>query len=283
MSTSTLHCMMNPRASCRNFQPSFAHRVTTGWRSKKLRCLAAPAAPKEVLSVDPKVKTLLDSVKWDDKGLVVAIAQNVDTGSVLMQGFANRDALEITLLSRRATFYSRSRSCLWTKGESSGNCINVVDVFLDCDRDSVIFLGKPDGPTCHTGSETCYYFSIFDVLQDSQKKKGRLASTTMYSLETKIAERKHEIETEETWKPSWTRKLLHDNELLCSKIREEADELCRTLLDNEDASRTASEMGDLLYHAMVLLGIKDVRMEDVLEVLRKRFSQSGIEEKSSRS
>ncbi|KAK8913745.1 hypothetical protein KSP39_PZI023400 [Platanthera zijinensis] len=271
---------MTPRASCINFKPSL--RVTTGWRNQNLRCSIAPAAPKEVLSVDHKVKSLLDSVKWDDKGLVVAIAQNVDTGSVLMQGFANRDALEITLLSRRATFYSRSRSSLWTKGETSGNFINVVDVFLDCDRDSVIFLGKPDGPTCHTGSETCYYSSIFDVLQDSQIKKGRLASTTLYSLETTIAERKYEIETEETCKPSWTRKLLHDNELLCSKIREEADELARTLLDNEDASRTASEMGDLLYHAMVLLGLKDVRMEDVLEVLRKRFSQSGIEEKSER-
>lgn len=81
--------------------------------------------------------TLLDSVKWDEKGLAVAIAQNVDTGAILMQGFVNRDALAATISSRKATFYSRSRSSLWTKGETSRNFINISDVFLDCDRDSV--------------------------------------------------------------------------------------------------------------------------------------------------
>ncbi|KAK1355281.1 hypothetical protein POM88_048537 [Heracleum sosnowskyi] len=79
---------------------------------------------------------LLDSVKWDDKGLAVAIAQHVDTGAVLMQGFANMDALASTISSKKATFYSRSRSKLWTKGETSMNYINVCDIFLDCDRDS---------------------------------------------------------------------------------------------------------------------------------------------------
>lgn len=80
---------------------------------------------------------MLDSVKWDDKGLAVAIAQNIDTGAVLMQGFVNREALLKTISSRKATFYSRSRSTLWTKGETSMNFINVSDIFLDCDRDSV--------------------------------------------------------------------------------------------------------------------------------------------------
>ena len=141
---------------------------------------------------------MLDSVKWDDKGLAVAIAQNVDTGAILMQGFANREAVATTISSRKATFYSRSRSTLWTKGETSSNFINVHDIFLDCDRDSVcfwhiswniyanicfscsyllpllgtfsqiIYLGKPDGPTCHTGAETCYYTSLIDLLEDQQ-------------------------------------------------------------------------------------------------------------------
>lgn len=87
-----------------------------------------------------QVETLLDTVKWDDKGLAVAIAQNVDTGAILMQGFANREALATTISSRKATFYSRSRSSLWTKGETSMNFINVHDIFLDCDRDSVRFF-----------------------------------------------------------------------------------------------------------------------------------------------
>lgn len=84
-----------------------------------------------------QVETLLDSVKWDDKGLAVAIAQNVDTGAVLMQGFINKEALAMTISSRKATFFSRSRSSLWTKGETSMNFINIHDIFIDCDRDSV--------------------------------------------------------------------------------------------------------------------------------------------------
>ncbi|KAK4427133.1 Histidine biosynthesis bifunctional protein hisIE, chloroplastic [Sesamum alatum] len=234
------------------------------------------------LRLEAKVDPLLDSVKWDDKGLAVAIAQNVDTGAVLMQGFANREALLKTISSRKATFYSRSRSTLWTKGETSMNFINVHDIFLDCDRDSIIYLGKPDGPTCHTGAETCYYTSVDDCLKDPQVDNNKLVLTTLYSLESTISKRKEELSGSSEGKPSWTKRLFLDEKLLCSKIREEADELCRTLEENEDPSRTASEMADVLYHAMVLLARKGVKVEDVLQVLRLRFTQSGIEEKSRR-
>ncbi|XP_022141529.1 histidine biosynthesis bifunctional protein hisIE, chloroplastic isoform X2 [Momordica charantia] len=229
-----------------------------------------------------KVEMLLDSMKWDDKGLAVAIAQNVDTGAILMQGFANREAVATTASQRKATFYSRSRSQLWTKGETSNNFINIHDIFIDCDRDSIIYLGKPDGPTCHTGAETCYYTSLDDLMESQQEVNHKLALSTLYSLESTISERKVEIAVPQNGKPSWTRRLLLDNNLLCSKIREEADELCRTLEENEDKSRTASEMADVLYHAMVLLAVKEVEMEDVLQILRQRFSQSGIEEKRNR-
>ncbi|KAI3965955.1 hypothetical protein MKX01_010912 [Papaver californicum] len=245
---------------------------------------SASAAKKSIkeVTLDSKVEMLLDSVKWDDKGLAVAIAQNVDTGAILMQGFANREALANTISSRKATFFSRSRSSLWTKGETSNNFINVHDVFLDCDRDSIIYLGKPDGPTCHTGSETCYYSSVNNFLKHSEVEDSSLALTTLYSLESTISQRKAEIEANDSGKPSWTKRLLLDKKLLCSKIREEADELCRTLEENEDQSRAASEMADVLYHAMVLLALKNVKAEEVLEVLRLRFTKSGIEEKSSR-
>ncbi|KAK3205385.1 hypothetical protein Dsin_019431 [Dipteronia sinensis] len=249
---------------------------------RKSNCLVFASARKSNISLQSKVEILLDSVKWDSKGLAVAIAQNVDTGAILMQGFANKDALAMTISSRKATFYSRSRSSLWTKGETSKNFINVHDIFLDCDRDSIIYLGKPDGPTCHTGSETCYYTSIFDHLKDQEVDGNRLALTTLYSLESTISQRKAELAAPENGKPSWTKRLLLDDNLLCSKIREEADELCRTLEENEDKSRTASEMADVLYHAIVLLTLKNVKAEEVLEVLRQRFSKSGIEEKRSR-
>ncbi|XP_075516027.1 histidine biosynthesis bifunctional protein hisIE, chloroplastic isoform X1 [Primulina tabacum] len=254
-----------------------------GAQSPASRAYACLKTSDPVFHGEAKISPLLDRIKWDDKGLVVAIAQNVDTGAVLMQGFANREALSTTISSRKATFYSRSRSTLWIKGETSMNFINVCDIFLDCDRDSIIYLGKPDGPTCHTGSETCYYTSIDEVLNDPKVDCNKLALTTLYSLESTICKRKEEISSSFDSKPSWTKRLLLDNKLLCSKIREEANELCRTLEENEDPSRTASEMADVLYHSMVLLAQKGVKVEDALQVLRLRFAQSGIEEKSSRN
>ncbi|KAK9668017.1 hypothetical protein RND81_13G029200 [Saponaria officinalis] len=272
------------------FIPRKSHVIT--WNNLNYRCgfvkktrftvLGCTSVTHKVQSFDKRVETLLNSVKWDDKGLAVAIAQNVDTGAILMQGFVNTDALATTISSRKATFFSRSRSKLWTKGETSSNFINVHDIFLDCDRDSIIYLGTPDGPSCHTGAETCYFSSVSNFVEDHKTEKETLAMTTLYSLESTISERKAETLTQTDGKPSWTKKLLLDEKLLCSKLREEADELCRTLEDNEDRSRAASEMADVLYHSMVLLALKDVKMEDVLEVLRRRFSKSGIEEKSSR-
>eukprot|EP00249_Psilotum_nudum_P014730 c24973_g1_i2 orf=169-1002(+) len=182
-----------------------------------------------------EVGAILDAIAWDSNGLVVAIAQHIDTGAILMQGFANQDAVSATLTSGRATFYSRSRSSLWIKGETSSNFINVMDVFLDCDRDSVIYLGKPEGPACHTGAETCYFTPASDIIKGVQVRKQRLALTTLYSLEDTIGKRKDEVlETlsSSSSKSSWTQKLINDSKLLCRKIREEADELCRTLEDD---------------------------------------------------
>ncbi|KAI5078819.1 hypothetical protein GOP47_0006490 [Adiantum capillus-veneris] len=232
----------------------------------------------------PEVDNLLSTIKWDKNGLVVAIAQHLNTGAILMQGFANSDAISATIASGKATFYSRSRSSLWTKGETSSNFINVKDVFLDCDRDSIIYLGLPDGPTCHTGAETCYFTPAASAINASEEAAAQPALTTFFSLEDTISKRKAQLidQSDSMFKPSWTHKLLKDHTLLCSKIREEADELCRTLEDKESKDRTASEMADVLYHSMVLLAVQDVKLEDVLEVLRKRFSQSGIEEKISR-
>ncbi|KAM5584009.1 histidine biosynthesis bifunctional protein hisIE, chloroplastic-like [Rosa sericea] len=285
MASSQFHCLQSVRVSSPSrlsISTSSYHGRVNFKRKGNFLVYASTNNFNSDLHLQSKVETVLDSVKWDDKGLAVAIAQNVDTGAILMQGFANREAVATTISSRRATFYSRSRSTLWTKGETSNNFINVHDIFLDCDRDSIIYLGKPDGPTCHTGAETCYYTSVIDLLEEQQSGGDKFPLTTLNSLESTIAKRKGELEVPQSGKPSWTRRLLLDEKLLCSKIREEADELCRTLEENEDKSRTASEMGDVLYHSMVLLALKDGKMEDVLEILRRRFSQSGIEEKRSR-
>lgn len=275
-------CTLTVSIGGRCFFPTIYHSSDSIRKKNCTLVLASSKGAENNSSLELKVDKLLESVKWDDKGLAVAIAQNIDTGAILMQGFANKAALATTISSRKATFYSRSRSTLWTKGETSKNFINIHDIFIDCDRDSIIYLGKPDGPTCHTGADTCYYTSVFDLLKDQQIEENRLALTTLYNLESTISQRKAEL-TLADGKPSWTKRLLLDDKLLCSKIREEADELCRTMEEKEENVRAASEMADVLYHALVLLALKDVKMEDVQEVLRKRFAQSGVEEKKSRT
>uniref|UniRef100_A0A2P2K4X7 phosphoribosyl-AMP cyclohydrolase n=1 Tax=Rhizophora mucronata TaxID=61149 RepID=A0A2P2K4X7_RHIMU len=221
MAASSFHCVQFPWFSSRRHVVLSHNNICRGFVKKRSNGLVLAAANKthRDLGLQSKIETLLDSVKWDDKGLAVAIAQNVDTGAILMQGFVNRDALAMTINSQKATFYSRSRSALWTKGETSKNFINVHDIFLDCDRDSILYLGKPDGPTCHTGSETCYYTSALDLLENKQVEENKLAMTTLYSLESTISQRKAEAMVPETGKPSWTRRLLLDKNLLCSKIR----------------------------------------------------------------
>ena len=241
--------------------------------------MAADADPEQI-------EKFLDGLKCDDKGLVVAIAQDVDTGAILMQGFADRTAVRSTITQKKATFFSRSRQAQWTKGETSGNFISVKSIHIDCDKDSLIYLGVPDGPTCHTGAHTCYYSRVDGedgaAFVDGGGAHGHEeAMTTLYELEATIKARRADV-VKEGDKPSWTRRLLDDPELLCKKVREEAGELCETLENDEGKERAASEMADVLYHSMVLLNLQGVEMEDVFAVLRGRFGTSGVEEKASR-
>jgi len=228
----------------------------------------------------------LETLKFSESGLVTAIVQDIDTGAVLMQAFADRAAVNETLQTGLATFYSRSRKERWCKGETSGNFIRVQSVFVDCDRDSIIYLSVPDGPSCHTGSHTCWYTEVGAVgggvaTEGEHTSDAHSPRTTLMQLEATIQQRRDEA-GEEGVKPSWTAKLLHDPDLLCKKVREEAGELCQTLEAGEGKERAASEMADLLYHAMVLLNLQGVSMAEVMQVLRGRFGTSGIEEKASR-
>lgn len=272
---------------------SFAN---SGSRGGQARCNAsaaeeAPAAEVKTEGEVKGMKAFLDSLKYNKDGHVSVIVQHVDTGEVLMQAFADRAALNETFQTRLATFYSRSQGGRWCKGETSGNFIKVLHMYPDCDRDSIIYLGDPIGPTCHTGARTCW-FSAVDLAADGSglqeeggsKSRQHAPATTLYALEDTIQQRKEEAAQQAAAgaKPSWTSRLLSNPELLCKKVREEAGELCQTLEEQEGPDRAASEMADLLYHAMVLLNLQGVRMEEVLRVLRSRFGTSGIEEKAAR-
>ena len=234
----------------------------------------------------------LDSLKYDSNGLCVAIAQDIDTGEVLMQAFADRNAICETLQTGLGTFYSRSRKGRWCKGETSGHFLTVKSVFMDCDSDSIIYLCEPIGPACHTNAPTCY----FKQIKMLEKEDGSLSvsvvgehtstanapMTTLFGLQRTIAQRKAEAAIGSTEKPSWTVKLLNNPELCCKKVREEAGELCQAHEEKEGKERAASEAADLLYHAMVLMNIEGISLEDVNRELRRREGTSGILEKASR-
>lgn len=103
---------------------------------------------------------MVNSLKFDEKGLIPAIVQDADTNEVLMLAYMNQEALKRTLASGEAWFYSRSRQALWHKGETSGSIIKVVSLWKDCDSDAILILGKPKGPVCHTGNRTCFFEKI---------------------------------------------------------------------------------------------------------------------------
>lgn len=273
-------------------------------RSKKIHALVLSTSSESSDTSYPSVEdessingmtAFLDSLKYDANGLCVAIAQDIDTGEVLMQAFADRNAICETLQTGLGTFYSRSRRGRWCKGETSGHYLTVKSVYMDCDKDSIIYLCEPIGPACHTNAPTCYFQQINLVEGEDGSLSVRIAGehtstanapmTTLYGLQRTIAARKAEMTgsgSGSTEKPSWTAKLLSNPELCCKKVREEAGELCQAHEEKEGKERAASEAADLLYHAMVLMNIEGITLEDVNRELRRREGTSGIVEKASR-
>ncbi|KDD77055.1 hypothetical protein H632_c30p0, partial [Helicosporidium sp. ATCC 50920] len=167
-----------------------------------------------------------------------------------MQAFADRAAIVETMETGLATFYSRSRKGRWCKGETSGHFIRVHSVLVDCDADSVIYVSSAHGPACHTGAQSCYY-RLLGGGEGAGEQDVNASLPALVALNRTVLARASEPAG--GGKPSWTAKLLRDPELNCRKVREEADELCRTWEDAEGPERAASEAADLIYHALVLL------------------------------
>jgi phosphoribosyl-ATP pyrophosphohydrolase/phosphoribosyl-AMP cyclohydrolase len=189
-------------------------------------------------------------------GLVPAIIQDWSTNKVLMLGFMNKEALQKTKTEGKVTFYSRTKERLWTKGETSGNFLNVKEILGDCDNDTILVKVEPQGPTCHTGADTC-----FEESNDSN-------ALFLHYLQDIIVERK-----KSTVAKSYT-KLLFDKGInkIAQKVGEEAVELVIEAKDS-DEDLFKNEAADLLFHLLVLLEAKDVKLGDVVEVLRERHKQ----------
>ncbi len=218
------------------------------------------------------------SLKPDERGLVVAVVQHAHSGQVLMVGYMNRDALAATAERRHVTFFSRSRQTLWEKGETSGNTLDLVELRTDCDRDALLVLALPHGPTCHTGTTSCFFAP---VLPQGETDDGPLGNTVDRVFGVTLDRKAGRGATNEDGK-SYVRSLLDKGvEKIASKITEEAGELIEAL-GGETPDRVASEAADLVFHAMVGLASRDVSWADVSAVFAGRFGLSGIDEKASR-
>jgi len=217
-------------------------------------------------------------INWQKNPLIPAIAQDHETNEVLMLAYMNEEAYNLTLSTGYAHYFSRSRQRLWKKGESSNHTQEVKDVLLDCDADTIVVKIKQNGVACHTGRKSCFFTS---VTQDKIVLDKEVDTDAIYgvvdTLYHTILERKNSSST----KKSWTQKLLNDKELMLSKIREEADEVC-VAIDQESDEQVIHESADLLYHTLVGLGYRDITPDRVKQELERRFGTSGIEEKERR-
>jgi phosphoribosyl-ATP pyrophosphohydrolase/phosphoribosyl-AMP cyclohydrolase len=216
----------------------------------------------------------IPNITFDSNGLITAIAQDRATGEVRMVAWMNAEALDQTLATGLATFYSRSRQKLWVKGETSGHRLLVSAVMADCDADALLLLVDPEGASCHTGRPTCFFRQ---VTADGVGEPGRAALPYLFELEATIAER-----ASATAQKSYTRSLLDGGApKINAKIEEEAAELTRALTGETD-DRVASEAADVLYHVLVGLKLRDVPLRSVVEKLLARTGQSGHAEKAAR-
>ncbi|WP_164530203.1 bifunctional phosphoribosyl-AMP cyclohydrolase/phosphoribosyl-ATP diphosphatase HisIE [Proteus terrae] len=199
----------------------------------------------------------LAQLNWEKvDNLMPAVIQNAISGDVLMLGYMNKEALNVTLKSGNVTFYSRTKQRLWTKGETSGNFLKLVNIYPDCDNDTLLILANPIGPTCHNGTESCF--------APAQSQWGFL-----YELENLLRDRKNASPDS-----SYTARLYASGtKRIAQKVGEEGVEtaLAATVNDREELKNEAS---DLLYHLMVLLQDQSLSLSDVIGCLQERHKKT---------
>ncbi len=187
-------------------------------------------------------------------GLVPAIIQDTTTKNVLMLGYMNKEAYEKTLETKKVTFFSRSKQRLWTKGEESGNILNLVDIKNDCDQDTLLILVDPVGPTCHKGSDTCWN-------ENNEQSFGFLSE-----LERVIQNRKENQDNDKSYVASLFKKGINK---VAQKVGEEAVEVVIEAKDDNE-ELFLNESADLLFHYLILLQAKGYKLIDIVEVLESR-------------
>jgi len=193
-------------------------------------------------------------IKYNNEGLVPAIIQDAKTKHVLMLGYMNEEAFQKTLSTKQVTFFSRSKQRLWTKGEESGNFLQLIDIKNDCDNDTLLVQVNPVGPTCHKGSDTCWN-------ESNSQNFGFLTQ-----LESVIKNRKENAEAENSYVASLFKKGINK---IAQKVGEEAVEVVIEAKDAND-HLFLEESADLLFHYLILLQAKGFKLEDIAQFLEKR-------------
>ena len=202
-------------------------------------------------------------VKLNEKGLVPAIAQDINTGEILMLGYMNPGSLKRTVEGEQVWFYSRSREDLWHKGEISGNYLNLREAYVDCDGDTLLLKVEPDGPACHTGEVSCFYTRMEALPDDYEATET--GSGILDELFAVIQDRQREQP-----EGSYTARLLQDGVArVAQKVIEEAGESALAAVQGEREA-LAGEVADLLYHTLVLLAASGSRPQEVWDALRER-------------
>ncbi|HEY8390239.1 MAG TPA: bifunctional phosphoribosyl-AMP cyclohydrolase/phosphoribosyl-ATP diphosphatase HisIE [Clostridia bacterium] len=205
---------------------------------------------------------ILNLIKFDQNGLIPVIAQDAYTGEVLMQAYMNKEALDLTLSTQKAHYFSRSRNKLWLKGETSGCYQEVVSIALDCDYDSILLKVVQQGNACHTGKYSCF----FNTLQEFRQVYN---SQILYKDIKTIKDRK--INPKEG---SYTTYLLENGtDKICKKVGEEASEVIIAAKNTSDDD-LAGEIADLFYHTLVLMEDKGIDIENVFKVMDERSKRS---------
>ena len=194
----------------------------------------------------------LDNIKWNEKGLIPVVIQNKTTLNVLMLGYMNLEALQLSIKSNEVTFFSRSKNRLWTKGEESGNKLIIKDMYLDCDVDALLIKAEPLGPTCHKGTTSCFE-------TDDQSSLNIIDELEM------IIENRKNLNNSESYIVSLFNKGVKE---IAKKVVEEAGETSIAAVTND--GRLIDESADLVFHLLVLLSSQGKSMKDVLQELKKR-------------
>jgi len=224
------------------------------------------------------MQEILKRVDWEKQPLLPVIVQDNNTNEVLMMAYMNQEALKLSLQTKFAHYFSRSKQRIWKKGESSGHTQEIVSFFIDCDNDTLLIKVNQKGVACHTGRRSCFFTQLqsgeitSEVEVDTQASYGVI--DTLYHT---IQERKNADP-----KVSWTAKLFSKGEnTILKKVVEEAGEYCFAHKDN-DEKEMVYEAADLTYHMLVALASKNISPDRIKQELARRFDMSGIAEKNAR-